>query len=61
MVSFRVIMFQELSAGASQRGFAEEDQLGETLSFDRPYPAFSKSIQIRTAGLAAKLVLRHRI
>jgi hypothetical protein len=43
-------MFQELSAGASQRGFAEQGQLGQTLGFDGPYPAFSKGIQIRTAG-----------
>jgi hypothetical protein len=41
---------QELSAGASQRGLAEEDQLRQALAFDGPYPAFSKGIQIRTAG-----------
>ena len=43
-------MFQELSGGASQRSLAEENQLGQTLGFNGPYPALCKGVQIGTAG-----------
>jgi len=43
-------MFQELSGGASERSLAEENQLGQTLGFDGPYPALCKGVQIGTAS-----------
>jgi hypothetical protein len=34
VISFLVIMCQELSGGAPQRGLAKKDQLGQALRFD---------------------------
>ena len=43
-----MIVLNELSDGPAQRRFAKEDELRQTLAFDRAYPAFRESIQIGT-------------
>lgn len=46
VISFLVIMCQELSDGVPQRGLAEEYQLGQALAFDGTHASFGKGIQI---------------
>ena len=42
--AFEMVMLDKLSDCTAQRRFAEEDQLGETLTFDGAYPAFREGI-----------------
>src|SRR5215472_13854851 len=44
-----MIMLLELGERFPQRSFPEQDQVGQALLFDRPHPAFRKSVQVRTA------------
>lgn len=54
VIPLRVIVLVELSYGASQRGLAKEDQLGQTLSLYGAHPSFRESIQIRAARRKGK-------
>jgi hypothetical protein len=49
VVAFFVIMLSELSDRFPQRSFPEQDQVRQTLLFDRSHPALRKSVQIRAA------------
>jgi hypothetical protein len=50
MRPFKMIMLDELSDCLAQRRFTKEDELRQTLAFDRAYPAFREGVQIGTAG-----------
>src|SRR5215831_16349148 len=49
MVAFFMIMLLELGKRSPQRGFPEQNQVGQALLFNRPHPALRKSVQIRAA------------
>ena len=49
MVPLVLIMFAEVGQSAAQRGFTENNQLGQAFAFDRTYPPPRKRIEIWTA------------
>ena len=44
--TFGVIMLAEVCQGTTQRGFAEQNELGKTFALDRAYPPLRKRIGV---------------
>lgn len=65
MVALEVVVIDEFTQRPAQRGFAEQDEFGQTLLFYRPHPPFGERVgqgsQLQRMATAAVQPLRSSI